>query len=267
MNKFLLPPSLAVLASIASAGGGDGTRHPARDPGTAALHPCKDLKALPTAQCGTLRVPLDRTNPSAGTTDISFALLPRRDQTKPSLGTIVPNPGGPGTATIAFAGPLYAAALAPILNRRELLLIDTRGVGRSSALSCPALNDPARVFGSIQQQRAAIGKCGSELGHKARFYGTVAIADDFNDVRAALGIKQLDLLGDSYGTFLMTTYAQRYPNHVRSVILSGAYPVNPNASSDLEIAALRRAITLVGDRTGAQHRDDQSLEWNVQCFG
>jgi len=43
-------------------------------------------------------------------------------------------------------------------------------------------------------------------------------------VRAALGLEQLDLWGDSYGTFLMPVYAARHPEHVRSIVLNGANP-------------------------------------------
>lgn len=227
------------------------SRDAARAVARAELKPCLNLPDLPTATCGTLTVPLDRQNLSAGSTTVSYALIPRGDQGKPSLGTIVPNPGGPGLSTIDFAGPQYAAALAPLLDRRELLLIDPRGVGRSSALRCPSLLDPARAFSAVQKQRELIGACGVKLGSVAQYYGTSAIADDFDEIRAGLRIDKLDLLGDSYGAFLMTVYAQRHPQHVRSVVLSGAYAVNFKPSGSEGIRALRRAISLVGERSGA----------------
>src|SRR4051812_12821312 len=57
-----------------------------------AAGPCPD-----GARCATVTVPLDRSNPSAGTIDIAYALLPHTDRTRPSLGTVLPNPGGPGS--------------------------------------------------------------------------------------------------------------------------------------------------------------------------
>src|SRR3954453_19389394 len=94
-------------------------------------------------RCGVVTVPLDRANATAGTIDIRYALVPHTNTSRPALGTIVPNPGGPGQSTIAFAG-LYLDALAPLRARRDLLLIDPRGTGGSGALSCPRLagNDP-----------------------------------------------------------------------------------------------------------------------------
>src|SRR3954454_5105256 len=82
--------------------------------------------AVPCPRCANVTVPLDRANPSAGTIDIAYALVPRTDTTRPALGTIVPNPGAPGESTIAAAGR-YTGGLAPRLARRDLLLIDPRG--------------------------------------------------------------------------------------------------------------------------------------------
>lgn len=63
------------------------------------------------------------------------------------------------------------------------------------------------------------------MARRTRYYTSAATADDLDAVRTHLGIAKLDLLGESYGTFLMTVYAQRHPGHVHSVILSSAYPL------------------------------------------
>src|ERR1700733_12225963 len=147
---LLLGGSLAAYAVDASA---------STTPVAASLAPCTDLPALPTARCGSIVVDLDRKHPSAGKTTVVFAVVPRTDQTKPSLGTIVPNPGGPGVSTIDLTGSEYAAGLAPLLDRRDLLLMDPRGVGRSDPLTCPALSDPARAFGTRDTERTLVGRC------------------------------------------------------------------------------------------------------------
>lgn len=245
----------AVIALAGLAAGGiqaapSGDSRPTTPPVRVGLAPCVDLPQLPTARCGVLRVPLDRTHPRAGTTAVALAVVPRTDQSRPSLGAIAPNPGGPGSATIDGTGVRYAVGLAPVLDRRELLLMDTRGVGRSGPVTCPALQGPARVFVGLERQRALIGRCGTQLAARVGSYGSAAVADDLDDARAAAGIDKLDLLGDSYGTFLMPVYAQRHPQHVRSIVLSGAYAVNIDPTAVGE-KALRRAISLVGTRTGA----------------
>jgi pimeloyl-ACP methyl ester carboxylesterase len=204
-----------------------------------------DTSCLPGAQCGTVTVPLDRTNPSAGTTDIAYALLPRTDASRPRLGTIAPNPGGPGDSTIANAG-LYTTALAPLRTRRDLLLIDPRGTGQSGALSCPSVDahDPLTL------DQTLLGKlCARDLGPRASLYGTAAAADDIDAVRAALGVDKLDLWGDSYGTFLMPVYAARHPRHVRSIVLDGAFPIASDQWGRDILRGVRRVIGLVCRRT------------------
>jgi pimeloyl-ACP methyl ester carboxylesterase len=214
------------------------------------LGPCSGLAALPAARCGSVVVPLDRADPSAGTTQVAFAVVPRRDQSVPSEGTILFNPGGPGAATIAIAGPI-AARFASLRDRRELLLVDPRGTGRSAALACGAFGDIALFFAPRARLVSAIGACGRELGPRAGLYGSAAVADDFDDVRAALGIDRLDLWGESYGTYLMPVYAARHPDHVRSVLLSGAYPIAFDPWGRDRLAASRRATRLVCARTRA----------------
>jgi pimeloyl-ACP methyl ester carboxylesterase len=254
MNRRTTALAVALTLSGALSGcsvAADASTVPASATTRTPLTACADLPSLPTARCGTLTVPLDRGDRTAGTTSVAFALVPRTDQSRPSLGTIVPNPGGPGTSAIDQSGELFAAALAPILDRRDLLLIDPRGVGRSDPLSCPALATSDIVFEGIEEQRQAIGDCGRQLGDKSRFYGTAAVADDVDAVREALGLDRLDLLGISYGTYLMPVYAQRHPSHVRSVVLSGAYAVNEDPSEEVAATALRRAVTLVCRRSQA----------------
>ena len=204
-----------------------------------------DAPCLPGARCGTVTVPLDRANPAAGTIGIAYALVPHTDTSRPGLGTIAPNPGGPGDSTIANAG-LYTQALAPLRTRRDLLLIDPRGTGRSGALSCPSLaaQDP------LSLDLPGIGKlCGTDLGAHAGLYGSAAVADDIDAVRAALNVDKLDLWGDSYGTFLMPVYAARHPGHVRSIVLDGAFPIASDPWGRDVLHGVRRAIGLVCRRT------------------
>lgn len=214
-----------------------------------ALADCPELPALPTARCGQITVPRDRTDPAKGTIDIGFALVPHTDTSRPGLGTIVPNPGGPGSSTIDLAGQKFAESLAPLLDRRDLLLIDTRGVGRSTALTCPALDGPARVFVPLTKQRELIGECGAQLGDAVSDYSSNAVADDVDAVRATLGLSRLDLLGVSYGTYLMATYAHRHPQHVRTISMAGAYAINVDSTGEVNATAFRRAVHLVCERT------------------
>ena len=77
------------------------------------------------------------------------------------------------------------------------------------------------------------------------------MADDADAVRAALGLEQIDVWGDSYGTYLAAVYAGRYPARVRSLVLSGAYPIDFDPYGRDGLAASRRGVRLVCARTAA----------------
>ena len=105
-------------------------------------------------RCGHIMVPVRRADPSLGTTKVAFAVRTRSDRKRRSLGTIVAMDGGPGFAS---TGPPFArsvvAALAPLLRRRDLVLFDARGTGRSDVLNCPGLQR------GLIQEPIAVGEC------------------------------------------------------------------------------------------------------------
>jgi pimeloyl-ACP methyl ester carboxylesterase len=213
----------------------------------AALAPCAGVPAELHARCGSVTVPLDRANPGLGTTDIAFAVLGRRDVSRPSLGMLIgPYSGGP----LIDAAPQLVGTFGPLLDRRELLIMDSRGGGRSDPILCDSLREV--TFGLItppERMTAAIGACGRELGPRVGAYGVAAVADDLDAVRAALGVDRLDLWGNSYASSVMTVYAARHPERVRSIVLSGAYPIAYDPFGLDKLAAARRALSLLCART------------------
>ena len=70
----------------------------------------------------------------------------------------------------------------PLLDRRNLLLVDQRGTGRSEPIDCPALQD---LKGDYAPAAAA---CGAALGARADDYSTALSADDLAAVVDALGL-------------------------------------------------------------------------------
>ena len=131
------------------------------------------------------------------------------------------NPGGPGAEAIARASA-YDTDLADLLRDHDVLLIDPRGVGRSSPIRCGLTALPATRERFIR----ALAECRRTLGREARAYTSAETADDIEAVRAHLGIAKIDLLGQSYGGYLMTVYAQRHPASVRSIVLSSGFPLD-----------------------------------------
>jgi pimeloyl-ACP methyl ester carboxylesterase len=177
--------------------------------------------------------------------DIGYALIRHRDPALPvARGTVVINPGGPGGDVISGAAE-WVQRLAGLLADHDLLLIDPRGTGRSHPLSCGVTGLPATRDGLVR----AIGGCGRTLGREARAYTSAATADDFEAVRAQLRISRLDLWGMSYGTYLMTVFAQRHPGSVRSIVLSSAFPLRFDMWARENARAVRLAIRRVCARS------------------
>lgn len=104
-----------------------------------------------------------------------------------------------------------------MLNRRRLLLVDNRGTGRSEAILCQPLQSYEDDYAK------AVGKCGRQLAEASDVYGSAFAADDLAAVLDGLEIDQVDLYGDSYGTFFSQSFAVRHPERVRSLVLDGAY--------------------------------------------
>ena len=178
------------------------------------LRPCA---VVSHAWCGHLDRLWEPGRPGAGTVRVGFAFAPARDSRRPALGTLVPHEGGPGYSTTG-TGPSYAAMYGPMLRRHNLLLVDQRGTGRSTALECPALQNLTIAYS------VAAARCGRSLGARSDDYTSARSADDLAAVIHALGLGPVDLYGDSYGTFFAQVFAGRHGGLLRSLVLDGAYP-------------------------------------------
>src|SRR5215472_12180897 len=97
--------------------------------------------------------------------------------------------GGPGADHTYFLPWLL-----PLARTHRLIFIDERGSGRSQRLQ-----DTSR-------------------------YTVEAMADDVEDVRVALGLGQISLLGHSYGGVLAQAYALKYQQNLSHLILNSTFP-------------------------------------------
>src|SRR4051812_35769684 len=110
--------------------------------GALTLHSCKVVKR---ALCGSLLRPWDPAGAVPGNIRVGFAFVPARDHTRAALGTLVPREGGPGYSTTG-SGASYAQMYGRLLDRRNMLLVDQRGTGRSQPINCPELQNPKGPF-------------------------------------------------------------------------------------------------------------------------
>ncbi|WP_316528225.1 alpha/beta fold hydrolase [Kitasatospora brasiliensis] len=172
--------------------------------------------------CTTMRRPLVADEPRLGSIDVSYAVV-RHSRPGPALGTVALNPGGPGETLIDRAEQM-AGSLQGVLDDYDLLLLDPRGTGRSGRLPCDVTEAEYR-WALRADQRELVAECAEDLGPRARAYTSAATADDIDAARERLGAPKLVLYGLSYGTYLMPVYADRHPERVEKMVLSGAYPL------------------------------------------
>ena len=173
----------------------------------------------PGAWCGTVVVPLDRSGHVAGTTPVRFEYYPRTDTGRPQLGTIVAAEGGPGYST-TDSRDYYLDLFGPLQDRRALLLVDQRGTGLSDPFLCAA----AQVYDGNWITNAEA--CGAQLGERSDLYTSAAAAHDLKAVLDSIGVTQIDLYGDSYGSFFSQAFAVRYPGVLRTLVLDATYPIS-----------------------------------------
>ena len=171
----------------------------------------------PAAQCGFVRVPLDRRFPNGRTIRIYFERYFRTQRSRPAISTVLSIEGGPGFSTTADR----AARLQlwrPVSARRDLLLVDLRGTGRSGALNCPAFRRHILRATSLRA-----GRCAAQLGPRRDDYDTSQSVQDLAVVLNAIHAGKVDLYGDSYGSYAAQAFAIRYPHRLRSLVLDGTY--------------------------------------------
>ena len=119
--------------------------------------------------------------------------------------------------------------------RRDLIVMDNRGTGRSGAINCPRLQAGKGVYAR------EVGRCARRLGRRANAYGTGAAADDLAAVLDKLGVQVVNVYGDSYGTYFAQAFAVRHPDRVRAVVLDAAFAVDGFDPWARGIGALRFA--------------------------
>src|SRR5512141_1884963 len=194
----------AALTGVALglAGCGDSGA-PAR---TIALADCRLPKLPVAAQCGTFEVPENRDRPRGRRINLAIAVLPA-NALNPRADPLFIVAGGPGQAA-SYLGP-FAASLTGVRRDRDIVLVDQRGTGRSSPLTCAAFKPDDRP------KAAACAKELAAQGVDAAQYTTAAWVADLDAVRAALGYARVNLWGGSYGTRVAQEYLRRHPSRVR----------------------------------------------------
>ncbi|WP_433241559.1 alpha/beta hydrolase [Streptosporangium sp. CA-135522] len=225
----------------------DSTGSSVAAPGAIDWGPCTDIerpdgepaKPDPNLQCGKLKVPLDYAKPTGETLEMAVI---RVKATGPGarIGSLVFNFGGPGASgvdTLAQAVKVFGTLRA----RYDLISFDPRGVERSSGIRCgdKQIMDRFTSMNSVAanpEEQAAMDRiikefanaCAQTSGKILPYVGTVNAARDMDRLREAVGDKQLNYFGISYGTQLGAIYATKFAGNVGRFVLDG--PLDPSVT-------------------------------------
>ena len=201
-----------------------------------------DWRRCDSNQCARLKVPLDYSRPDGKSIELAVLRSPatRRGE---RVGQLVVNPGGPGGSGVNYAAGGAFTFGDELTRYYDIVGFDPRGVGKSTPLECadtkltdefatvdPDPDTPAEVSQFDRINRVFGQSCLTRSGELAGHISTNEVAKDMDILRAALGERQLDYLGASYGTLLGAKYADLFPHNVRRMVLDGA--LDPTLSSE-----------------------------------
>ncbi|MEN9936955.1 MAG: hypothetical protein RLZZ387_3534 [Chloroflexota bacterium] len=181
-------------------------------------------------ECGYLVVPERRTSPDEAEVRLAVAIV-RSTAKRPAPDPLVYLEGGPGGSALYDASYWLDSRFR---NKRDIILIDQRGTGYSlPSLNCPELESEDVVTGDDELDAAKA--CSRRLrreGVDLKHYNSAATAADLADLRQALGLEEVNLLGVSYGTRAALTALRDFPEGIRSVILDSSYPPEVDAYTE-----------------------------------
>ena len=206
----------------------------ARKLGQLDFHACS-LPVLQTsmtvsAQCATMKVPENPAQPKGRQIELALAWIPAKGEAEPDPVFMIA--GGPGQSALESYPSLHPVFF-DVIKKRNIVLVDQRGTGKSNALVCKDVTGKSAVgeneaIASLDLNKAKLfaKNCADQLSKRAdpRFYSTGYAIGDLDLVRSKIGADKINLYGISYGTRVAQQYAKRYPQHVRTIVLDGVAP-------------------------------------------
>ncbi|MFF4444499.1 alpha/beta hydrolase [Streptomyces sp. NPDC001502] len=272
--------SLVLIAVTALLGGASGTAATAGAAGAGgegappvpvlSWGPCDG--AVDGFECATARVPVDYRRPAGPTLALAVTRRAAADPAR-RTGVLVLHPGGPGNSGVNFARGSYEALPASLRDAFDVVGYDMRGVARSGQVECwddkeyaaavdgaRGVPGPGALREAVRQGAGFAAACRERSGELVPFIGTASNAGDLDLLRQALGEETLSFYGRSFGSYVGTVYAARFPARVRAMVLDGAY--DPRRYADVPYAydagqftaldaALGRFLDWCGDNTAA----------------
>ena len=208
---------------------------------TLEMAPCFIAGIKERISCGTMELPLNYGDPDGVKIPIHVAVVPAVSAT-PEADPLLIFAGGPGQAAGDYGG-LVDLAFYEIQKKRDIILIDQRGTGKSYGMRCAyeGLED------ALIDRKEMAEMCRADYDIDVRHFTLENVIRDTDEVREKLGYEQLNLWGGSYGTKTVSLYLKRYPEHVRSIIVDGVLPPDQSLFLSAPSSAERALGKLIDD--------------------
>ena len=192
------------------------------------LKPCtyKAGETEYSADCGTLVVPENRSDPSSRL--IALPVIRVRTLSDSPAEPIFFLQGGPGGTNLQFE------YLDGLVDRHDFVQVGYRGVDGSVVLDCPEIGEavsksPGGVLSdaALDSYSEASARCAARLeaeGVDLAGYTMTEVIDDMEAARVAMGYDRINLLGESYGSRLEMIYEWMYPDSLHRVTIVAVNP-------------------------------------------
>lgn len=223
---------LAAVAILLGCGTAEETAPPPQPPegavvGAVETGPCVHTAGEVTyaAECGTLIVPENRSDPDARLIALPVTRIPASG--KAPAEPIFWLGGGPGSSNLGYRRVEW------FHENHDIVLVGYRGVDGSVDLGCPEIGEalasglPMMSRESMKMQGEAAAACAERLtaeGIDLDGYTVLEVVDDVEAARRALGYDRINLESGSYGTRLAQIYTWRYPDAVHRNAMVGVNP-------------------------------------------
>lgn len=207
---------------------------------TPKIEPCdcifKADSSLKT-RCAYLIVPENRSKPTGKTIKLPFIYVESSNPHK-QKDPVLYTAGGPGASSLGGVRFIHYRQL---IKNRDYIAFEQRGTSYAQpCLSCDGISEAVKnayrknlpLDSSIAQEAKNCRKKLIADGNDLSAYNTIENAADIEDLRRALKIDSINLIGISYSGGLMLTVLRNYPQHIRSVILDSALPGFVNYEED-----------------------------------
>jgi len=188
-------------------------------------------------RCAYLIVPENRNKANGKTIKLPFIVVESNNPNK-HKDPVLYTAGGPGASSLHGVMFIHRRQF---LQDRDYIAFEQRGTTYAlPTLSCDGMSEAIKeayrknlpldsmVIDASKKCRKELAASGVDLDA----YNTIENAADIEDLRRALNIDSINLVGISYSGGLMMTVMRNFPQHIRSVTLDSPLPGFVNYEED-----------------------------------